>query len=80
MELFKKMYEPTVHPRNLWLNQDPLQHEEVDQIYRENIQRLVDRGSWTLPADTFKGAHFQSGASCEEEAVWENVKQLWSDE
>ena len=76
MELFKTMYEPTVHPKNLWLNEDPWLHEQVDEIYRENIKRLVDMGAWTPPADDFKGAYFQPAS--EEETSWEDIKQqLW---
>lgn len=78
MELFKKMYGRTVHPKNLWMNQDPLRHEEVDKIYRENIQRLVDMGAWTPPADKFQGAHFQPAS--DEEMSWEDIKQLWKDD
>lgn len=80
MELFKKMYEPTIHPKNLWMNQDPLHHEEVDEIYRENIQRLVDRGSWTLPADTFEGCRYQAPAGPGEKVSYEEVKKMWRDE
>ena len=58
MELFKKMYDRKVHPINLWMKQDPLGHEAVEEIYRENIQRLVDMGAWTPPADKFEGAPF----------------------
>ena len=36
-------------PANLWLEQDPLQHAEVDEVYRGNIERLIERGSWTPP-------------------------------
>jgi len=76
-ELFRKMYEQAIHPKNLWMEQDPLPHEEVDQIYRENIRCLIRRGSFTAPAHAFQGAQYQSGASSPEEARWENVKSLW---
>lgn len=79
-ELFKKMYEPTIHPKNLWMEQDPLHHEEVDKIYRENIQRLVERGSWTLPADDFQGCYYQPAENPNEKTSWEDVKKMWSDE
>ena len=76
-ELFRKMYEQPIHPKNLWLEQDPLRHAEVDEIYRENIGRLIQRGAFTEPAHTFPGAHFQSGASSPEEEQWDNIKTLW---
>ena len=46
-EVFRKMYEQPIHPKNLWLEQDPLPHEKVDEIYRENIRCLIKRGSFT---------------------------------
>lgn len=77
MELFKKMYDRKVHPINLWMDQDPLNHAAVDEIYRENIQRLVDMGAWTPPADKFQGAHYQPAS--DEEMSWEDIKQMWND-
>ena len=49
-EVFRKMNELPIHPKNLWLKQDPLPHEKVDEIYRENIRCLIKRGSFTEPA------------------------------
>ena len=37
-ELFRHMYEEPVHPKNLWLDTDPQQHADVDEIYRANIE------------------------------------------
>lgn len=34
-----------IHPKNLWMEQDPLRHAEVDEIYRRNIASLVERGT-----------------------------------
>ena len=76
-EVFRKMYELPIHPKNLWLDQDPLPHEKVDEIYRANIRCLIERGSFTEPANRFRGAHYQSGASSPEEERWENIKTLW---
>lgn len=76
-ELFRKMYKHGVHPKNLWMEQDPLPHEKVDEIYRENIRRLIRRGSFTPPAHAFQGAHYQPGTSSQEEDQWENIKHLW---
>ena len=36
-EIFQRMYAEPVHPKNLWLKEDPLQHADVDEIYRANI-------------------------------------------
>ena len=49
-EVFRRMYEEPIHPANLWLEQHPKSHAEVDEVYRANIQRLIDRGTFTPPA------------------------------
>jgi len=78
-ELFKRMYEKPIHPRNLWLEQEPMHHAEVDEIYRGNIQRLVERGAFTPPCHEAKGAQCQSPPASEED--WQEIKKLWeSDE
>ena len=79
-ELFAKMYAQPVHPPNLWLEQDPLQHEAVDHVYRANIERLVERGAFTPPANAFPGCRFLPPSRNPADADWENVKQLWADE
>jgi predicted amidohydrolase len=76
-ELFKRMYEQPIHPKNLWLGQDPLQHEAVDEIYRQNIETLVQRGTWTKPAIEHEGCRFQPGG--EEEPSWEEMKAMWAE-
>ena len=76
-ELFKRMYEESIHPKNLWMEQDPLQHEEVDEIYRGNIDRLIERGVYTKPYHQFKGARYQSSATSEE--GWKDLQALWDE-
>jgi predicted amidohydrolase len=79
-ELFRRMYAQPVHPPNLWLEQDPLQHEAVDEIYRGNIERLVERGAFTPPARAFPGCRFLPPSRNPADAGWESVKQLWAGE
>ncbi len=74
-EVFRRMYETPIHPKNLWLTQDPLTHEPVDDIYRDNIRRLQDRGAYTPPAIRFPGATYQGEATTEE--AWRELKHLW---
>lgn len=75
-ELYKRMYEEPIHPKNLWLEHEPKHHAEVDDIYRANIQRLIDRGTWTKPAFEHPGCRFQPPG--DDEASWEEIKeQLW---
>ena len=57
-EIFRRMYEEPIHPANLWLEQHPKSHAEVDEVYRANIQRLIDRGTFTPPAHDFPGARY----------------------
>jgi beta-ureidopropionase len=74
-ELFKRMYEKPIHPKNLWMEQEPKHHAEVDEIYRSNIRNLMERGTYTAPYHDFKGAFCQSPATSEKE--WEKLKKLW---
>ena len=37
-EVFRRMYEEPIHPANLWLEDHPKSHAQVDEIYRANIQ------------------------------------------
>jgi beta-ureidopropionase len=76
-ELFKRMYEESIHPKNLWMEQDPLQHEEVDKIYRGNIDLLLERGVYTKPYHQFKGARYQSSTTSEE--GWKELQALWDE-
>ncbi len=76
-ELFRRMYDEPIHPRNLWLEQDPLPHAAVDEVYRENIRRLVARGAWTPPTHPADGARYLSPADDPAEASWASVRGLW---
>ena len=76
-ELFKTMYDEPIHPKNLFIDQPPHGHAEEDAVRRENIQRLIDRGTYTPPFHDFEGAKFYPGALDPEQEKWENVKTLW---
>jgi len=78
-ELFRRMYEVPIHPANLWLNRDPGQHAEVDEVYRDNIQRLVARGSYTPPAGSFRGVRYIPPGADPESANWNAVRELWAE-
>lgn len=73
-EIFAKMYEKPIHPRNLWLDRDPDRHAAVDEIYRGNIGRLVERGTWTLPAHDVPGARYTPP---EGDGDWNEAKVMW---
>ena len=47
------------------------------EIYRANIGRLVERGSFTPPARAFPGARYMAPAESADEAGWEQVRGLW---
>ncbi|MEL7563724.1 MAG: nitrilase-related carbon-nitrogen hydrolase [Dehalobacterium sp.] len=74
-EIFKKMYDLPIHPKNLWLKDAPKHHDEVDQVYRENIKRLLDRGTYTSPYHKFPGAKCQSDPMSEKD--WRDFKKSW---
>jgi len=78
-ELFQQMYARPIHPKNLWLDQDPLHHDAVDEIYRKNIESLYERGAWTRPHTRHPGARLlpegDPGTSAEQ---WVEVKKMWS--
>jgi predicted amidohydrolase len=78
-ELFREMYAKPIHPKNLWLEQDPLHHGDVDQVYRQNIESLYQRGAWTRPHVRHPGARLlpegDQGMSAEQ---WAEVKKMWS--
>jgi predicted amidohydrolase len=76
-EIFQRMYAEPIHPKNLWLNDEPLQHAEVDEVYRANIGRLIARGSYTPPAQAFPGARYFPPAESADETEWEQVRGLW---
>jgi predicted amidohydrolase len=77
-ELFREMYAQPIHPKNLWMNQDPLHHGAVDEIYRQNIESLYARGAWTRPHFRHPGAQLlpqgDPGMSAEQ---WAEAKKMW---
>ncbi len=74
-ELFKTMYDKPIHPKNLWLHDDPKAHSEVDDIYRRNIETLLRRGIYTEPYLKFEGCKNMSNSMNEEE--WNNFRKIW---
>lgn len=78
-ELFREMYAQPIHPKNLWMEQDPLHHAAVDEIYRQNIESLYARGAWTRPYFRHPGAkrlpEDDPGMSAEQ---WAETKKMWS--
>jgi predicted amidohydrolase len=77
VEVFRRMYEEPIHPRNLWLNEEPKRHAEVDAIYRDNISRLLDRGTYTAPAESFRGARYLPPSEDPADSDWESLRGLW---
>lgn len=62
-ELFKHMYD------------EPKTHTEVDEVYRQIIQRLIDRGTYTEPYLKFEGCRNQCAPTTAEE--WREISKLW---
>jgi beta-ureidopropionase len=80
-EVFRRMYDEPIHPKNLWLDQEPLRHADVDDVYRDNIRRLISRGTFTAPAIGHAGARYfpMGDGSQTPEEEWEETKSLWAD-
>jgi len=80
-ELFKDMYDEPIHPKNLWLKDEPKSHAEVDEVYRDNIKRLQKRGSWTPPFTKHEGARYVPAVPGDPGEAWETIKaELWDAE
>ena len=77
-EIFQRMYSEPVHPKNLWLKDEPEGHARVDEIYRANIDRLVGRGSFTAPAHPAEGARYIPPGDDPGDSGWEQIKDLWA--
>jgi hypothetical protein len=71
------MYEEPIHPKNLWLEQHPKGHAEVDEVYRANIERLVERGTFTLPAHDHPGARYIPVDDMPPMQGWLGARTLW---
>ncbi|MFT7262311.1 MAG: beta-ureidopropionase [Halioglobus sp.] len=79
-ELFKDMYSEPIHPKNLWMTEDPAHHNAVDKIYRQNIETLYERGTWTRPYHKFEGATLlPEGDKGTSEDKWREIQQMWAD-
>lgn len=78
-EIFQQMYEKPIHPANLWLKQEPAQHAEVDEVYRDNIRRLIERGTFTPPANSFEGARYVPASNETAALAWATARKLWDE-
>ena len=76
-EVFRRMYEQPIHPANLWLTEEPLRHAQIDDVYRANIARLLERGTFTAPARKFAGARYQPASANPADGEWESLRRLW---
>ncbi|WP_024334760.1 nitrilase-related carbon-nitrogen hydrolase [Desulfotignum balticum] len=74
-ELFKKMYDTPIYPKNLVLDRGPIDHAEADVIYRDSIKRLQERGVWEKPYHNFEGARYTGKKTSEED--WRAMKDDW---
>jgi len=76
-EIFRTMYEKPIHPKNLWIDKEPLHHAEHDEIYRSNIRKLEERGVYTSPAEHFEGAKYIEPILDPKKRSWEEIKKIW---
>ncbi len=75
-EIFRKMYEEPIHPKNLFLG-EPLDHAGADEVYRGNIRTLIKRGTFTPPAYDHEGATYIPMDDTPRAEAWEQAKTLW---
>jgi hypothetical protein len=62
------------------MDQDPASHAEVDDVYRANIRRLIERGSFTPPANAFDGAkYFPMDPDLSPAEAWKQARELWDE-
>jgi beta-ureidopropionase len=79
-EVFRRMYEEPIHPKNLWLRQEPFSHKYIDEYYRRNIRLLIKRGAYTAPAHGFEGAKFfPMDAQRSPDEAWADARHLWDE-
>jgi len=76
-EIFKRMYEKPIHPKNMWIDKSPLQHEDHDKIFRQNIKRLQERGVYTPPAKHYEGSKFIHPVKDRKMRAWEKMRDLF---
>lgn len=76
-EIFKRMYEKPIHPKNMWIDKEPLQHEDHDEIFRQNIKRLQERGVYTAPAKHYAGSKFIHPVKDRKMRAWEKMRDLF---
>ena len=70
-ELLHHMYRWPLDSENLWLEQAPLTHLPADDMYRTNIQRLLERETYTASTDV----HYHDAVPASEQ--WEESKHFW---
>jgi beta-ureidopropionase len=76
-ELFAEMYRRTIHPKNLWIEDEPAGHADVDEVYRANIERLYDAGTWTPPTHRFPGAKYIAPMPIDRLGAWREAEAMW---
>jgi beta-ureidopropionase len=75
-EIFRTMYDEPIHPKNLFLG-EPLTHASADEVYRANIHRLIERGTFTPPAYDHTGATYIPMDDAGSAEGWERARSLW---
>jgi beta-ureidopropionase len=76
-EIFRHMYDESIYPCNLWLEDVPLQHADMDEVYRSSILRLIAKGSYTPPAHAFPGARYMPSSEDAAQLEWSSIRRLW---
>ncbi len=64
-ELIEAIYDRDLYPKNLYLDEEPPDHEGyAEQVTEPQIQKMVDQGIFHLPSDEICGAEMSDGSTC----------------
>ena len=45
--MYQKVYEEPIYPKNLYLDREPMKHEEYEkEVIKRQVKLMQDRGIW----------------------------------
>jgi hypothetical protein len=52
-EIVQLIYAQPIYPKNLYLDREPMRHEEFkNRVLKPQVRKLQQRGSWTRPSES----------------------------
>ena len=77
VELFRRMYEEPIHPKNLWLERSRSSTPRSTRSTARTSAGCIERGTFTAPARRFAGARYIAPSDDPAETDWESIRNLW---